>query len=925
MASPSSRPSRSSRATSPSSRPSSSSRATSPPSSSRAARPSSRAVQLVAGRQRVEPAAERVQVLARGEAAELVAGGERFEPLAQGVELVAPGDRAPRLGELAPQRLQVVARRDRLAERRDGVADRVEVALAGPAVGERRELLADRLQIGVADAAGAQRLERALQVDELAARHRAVAQLVDAAAEVLERRVGLVQRGDLAAQLVQLVAAGQAVEAAAQLVEPAEIVAELVAALRQRVDAAAELLELVALGEAVDHATQLVDLGLIRGTPLFDAAAQLLDVRMALAQLVDLGAQLVDAALRPAREDVQALADDRHLLARRRLLGDDRLELVPQRRQVRAVARLEPVDLRAQRGQLGAQCDDRLVLVAGVGGQLLAQRLERRDGLRVAGADRLQLGAQLGLRRAQRLQLGAQRAGGLGPADGLLAQLVGDRAQGVEPRAGLLALALQLLEPAAVVAGQRLALVAVDGRLADALAQPLGVALERVDPLERRGQLGTGALQLAVVLALDAGECLAQLGAGGVRLLAVACDPLQERGLACIGVTGALVAQALGLGGAGRLQGGEPLLELGARVGGLGQRGGQARLGVGAGLAALLLEPLDAAGERAAVRGRLLAAGGVVGAGLLEPLQALEQRGVGRAAASAGLQGRAGGLRLALGDLGAGLAGLRLAHGLLDLARQLAGDPLELVDPLHRRQQPGDDRGGVVEVVDRLALDAGVRVGDRLLALGVLAGALLLAADQLVLDPGGRAERAEGDERPRRAPALPGLRLGVERGAQRADDDRVLLAHAQQHQVHRQLERQVLEEEREVEALVQLDRDEDRLERELLVARGVARGRLDERAGVRRVAGGEEAAPLLGVLAQLAGEQAVEERHAERVGRLAAEQQLGGLGPLRDGALAVGEDEPAADDLLEQTVQRVVRDRLLGAGGGGEGAAGGGV
>ena len=140
----------------------------------------------------------------------------------------------------------------------------------------------------------------------------------------------------------------------------------------------------------------------------------------------------------------------------------------------------------------------------------------------VAGADRLQLGAQLGLGGAQRLQLGAQRAGGLGAADGFLAQLVGDGAQGVEPRAGLLALALQLLEPAAVVAGQRLALVTVDGRLAHALAQPLGVALERVDPLERRGQLGARALQLAVVLALDAGERLAQLGAGGVGLLAIA-------------------------------------------------------------------------------------------------------------------------------------------------------------------------------------------------------------------------------------------------------------------------------------------------------------------------------------------------------------------------------------------------------------------
>ena len=43
---------------------------------------------------------------------------------------------------------------------------------------------------------------------------------------------------------------------------------------------------------------------------------------------------------------------------------------------------------------------------------------------------------------------------------------------------------------------------------------------------------------------------------------------------------------------------------------------------------------------------------------------------------------------LALGRLGAGAAGLRLARGLLDLAGSSAGDLLELVDALQRRQQP---------------------------------------------------------------------------------------------------------------------------------------------------------------------------------------------------------------------------------------------
>jgi hypothetical protein len=267
--------------------------------------------------------------------------------------------------------------------------------------------------------------------------------------------------------------------------------------------------------------------------------------------------------------------------------------------------------------------------------------------------------------------------------------------------------------------------------------------------------------------------------------------------------------------------------------------------------------------------------------------------------------------RALLASRSAAAACLRLAPRLLDLAGQPPGDPLQLVDPLERGQQPRDDRGRVVEIADRLAVDARVGVGQRLLALGVLAGAILLAADQLLLDPRGRRERAEGDHRAGGAPAVPRLRLGIERGAQRADDDRVLLAHAQQHQVHRQLEREVLEEQREVEALVELDRDEDGLEREPRAGRRVARVDLHQRARVRRVAGGEEPAPLLGVVAQRAGEQVLEERVPERFGRLPPEQDLGGLGPFGDGALAVGEDEPAADDLLEQRVERVVRDGFV--------------
>ena len=311
---------------------------------------------------------------------------------------------------------------------------------------------------------------------------------------------------------------------------------------------------------------------------------------------------------------------------------------------------------------------------------------------------------------------------------------------------------------------------------------------------------------------------------------------------------------------------------------------------------ALGLEPVEPrrdAGERLAV-GRGRAAGG------------------GRSAQPLELCARL--LGLALRGLGALGALLGLAARLLDLAGQLAGDALQLVDPLERGEQPRDDRGGVVEVADRPAVDAGVDVGDRLLALGVLARAILLAADELLLDPRGRRERAERDHRAGGAPAVPGLRLLVERGAQRPHDDGVLLAHAQQHQVERQLEGEVLEEEREVEALVELDRDEDRLEREHRVGRRMARVDLDAAARLRRVAGGEEAAPLLGLLAQRPGQQPVEERVAERLGGVLAEQDLGGLGPLGDGALAVGQDEPAADDLLEQRVERIARDELVGRG-----------
>ena len=228
---------------------------------------------------------------------------------------------------------------------------------------------------------------------------------------------------------------------------------------------------------------------------------------------------------------------------------------------------------------------------------------------------------------------------------------------------------------------------------------------------------------------------------------------------------------------------------------------------------------------------------------------------------------RQGALQVAAQGGGVAVGGQRalvgLAAGLVELRGQATGEPLELVDALQRAQQAGDDRSGVVEVVDP-ALDARIGVGEPLLGVGVGGGALGLAARELGLDPRGRRKRLEDDECAGGAPALPRLRYGLDRLTQRADDDRVLLAHAQQHQVHRQLEGQVLQEQREVEALVELDRDEDGLEREL-VAVGAAARQGDRAGHARRLAGVQEPAPRLRGGGQGTTDQRLEEPLAENL------------------------------------------------------------
>ena len=472
----------------------------------------------------------------------------------------------------------------------------------------------------------------------------------------------------------------------------------------------------------------------------------------------------------------------------------------------------------------------------------------------------------------------------------------------------------QVVEPAAVVAR----LGALDGDAGELLAQGVGLALDVLDALERGGELGAGGLGLADAVALETVERGGELGAGGLGgLLVLGADLLElgdQLGLADLAGAGAAV---LDLGEAGlddraRLVGAASgLLDglLGAALG-LGDGGGQAGVGGGRGLGALALQAVEAGGELGAcglgdVERAAAVVRGLLGVelGALEPVEAGEQLLVvaGAAGGSDALDLGAQGGGLALGGLGAALGALA---GLLELAGQAERDALELVDALHRRQQARHHGGGVVEIGDRVALDAGIEVGEALLDLGVGLGADGLAAGQLGRHPRRRLQRAEDDERAGRAPALPGLGLGLERLAHGAHHDRVLGAHALEHQVGRELEAEVLEEEREVEALVELDGDEDGLHREV-VALDHDRGDLDAAGRGGRLAGLQEAAPRLGGFRHRGLDQRLEERLAEHLGGGAAEQQLGRLGPLGDRALAVGQHEVAADDLPQDVVQRI--------------------
>jgi hypothetical protein len=83
-------------------------------------------------------------------------------------------------------------------------------------------------------------------------------------------------------------------------------------------------------------------------------------------------------------------------------------------------------------------------------------------------------------------------------------------------------LLLELVQAAAIVAGQTLGGGTLDGGGGELLADGVGAALDLVDALERRGQFGLRGLTLALAIAFQARDRLGELDAGGLRAAAPA-------------------------------------------------------------------------------------------------------------------------------------------------------------------------------------------------------------------------------------------------------------------------------------------------------------------------------------------------------------------------------------------------------------------
>ena len=159
-------------------------------------------------------------------------------------------------------------------------------------------------------------------------------------------------------------------------------------------------------------------------------------------------------------------------------------------------------------------------------GDGLAQGGDLGGGL-VAGDDVAQLGdlraavAHDGRRGLAQLGETASRSAATSLA--MLAHRLDAGAQG-------LGLALELVQAAAIVAGQALGRGALDGDGGELLADGVGAALDLLDALERGGELGAGGLALALAVALQPLERRGELDAGGLRGLLVLGADLLELG-----------------------------------------------------------------------------------------------------------------------------------------------------------------------------------------------------------------------------------------------------------------------------------------------------------------------------------------------------------------------------------------------------------
>ena len=290
-----------------------------------------------------------------------------------------------------------------------------------------------------------------------------------------------------------------------------------------------------------------------------------------------------------------------------------------------------------------------------------------------------------------------------------------------------LGLALELVEAAAVVAGDGGAL---DGDVRELLADGVGAARDLLDALESGGELGAGGLALALTVTLQALDRRGELYAGGLRgLLVLGADLLELGGDVDAPTRASRPARAVS------------------------KRRPDSAIASTARASAAATASARRASAWARSRSSWSTRGGQAGRARPRRRRAWPAPRGGRARSAAATRA----LHVGAQRLGALVAGL-LAR-LLELRRQPAGDALELVDALQRAQQARDDRGGVVEVGDA-ALDARIEVREPLLGLRVGGGALGLAARQLGLDPRGRGQRAEDDERAGGAPALPRLRPG---------------------------------------------------------------------------------------------------------------------------------------------------------------------